>query len=155
MHYFEQLENAALKMLAEPLKNMGVRSVDIYAGQLNDAAKLKSIVNRLPCVWVLSGDINTETVNQTQEPDLELVVLTAAQSARGSNTAAKGAKRPGAYDILEVVRQTLNGKYALPRETGFSPLECFFEGRIFSAPEEGLVIFSTNFNLKTKVKGYY
>lgn len=152
MHYFARLETAAVELLKAPLKAISVPTVEPYAGQLSDAEKLKKNINRLPAAWVLSGDINIVTVNQTQELDLELVVLVAAKSVKGSITAAHGGSRTGAYDILDVVRATLNGKPVL---ANFCPAVCFFEGAVFSAPDEGLVIYSANFNLKSKVRGYY
>ena len=151
MHYFEQLEAAAVELLIAPLKDLGVSTVEVYTGQLNDASKLKSIVNRLPAVWVISGDMHIETINQTKQLDLELVILTAAASPRGNVTAARGAKRPGAYAVLSKIRETLSDRHIL---TPFSPAEVFFEGKAFSAPEEGLIVYTTNFNLKAKLKGY-
>lgn len=152
MHYFAQLETAAAELLKAPLKAIGVPTVEPYAGQLSDAAQLKNNIKRLPAVWVLSGDLNITTVNQSQELDLELVVLVAAQSVKGSTTAAHGGSRTGAYDILDVVRQTLNGKPVLEP---WSPAVCFFEGAVFSAPDLGMIIYSVNYNLKNKVRGYY
>lgn len=152
MHAFAEVETAAVELLKEPLKAITVPTVEPYAGQLKDVDELKKNIKRLPAVWVLSGDMDIATVNQTQELDLELIVLVAARSVIGNTTAAHGGSRTGAYDILNVVRQTLNGKPVLE---GWSPAVCFYEGAIFSAPKEGLIIYSVNFNLKSKRRGYY
>lgn len=152
MHAFAEVETAAVELLKEPLKAITVTTVEPYAGQLNDASQLKNLIKRLPGVWVLSGDMNITTVNQSQALDLELVVLVVAQSVKGITTAAHGGSCTGAYDILTIVRQTLNGKPVLE---GWSPAVCFYEGAIFSAPKEGLIIYSVNFNLKSKRRGYY
>lgn len=150
-HFFEMIEDAAVAALTPPLKAIGVTKIEPYAGQLGQAGELVSQANRLPAVWVICGDNNVATVNTAQRLSIELCVIIAAKSVRGVNTSAKGAKNPGAYDILEVVRQTLNNQQVLPQ---FAPPQLFFEGAALSDPTRGLAVYTANFNLQTQLRGY-
>lgn len=107
MHEFELIETSVLAALA-PLKNQGVKTLEILAGQL-DAKDLQKITRNFPFVYVKAGNLDSETKNRLENVEVPVVLLVGDKNTRGGNTPTMGDNlSPGVYEILTAIKTLLH-----------------------------------------------
>ncbi|MEW6265308.1 MAG: phage protein Gp37 [Thermodesulfobacteriota bacterium] len=106
MHELEALEDAILTALSGLT---GVRTLEAYAGQIDDADDLARLTARFPCVYVLADGLASEVNNRVDMLALSVSLLVGDKHARGASGASRGdAHSPGIYAILEEIKTKLH-----------------------------------------------
>jgi phage gp37-like protein len=151
-HEFEVIEDAVLSAL-EPLKDLGVRTVEFYTGELDvpSAEIVARIMGRQPSIFVIVNGMDVEPANQYDLAIVDITLLIAARHLRGPNRAARGDAGPGPllYDLLTAVRQTLNGKQIVD---GWSALAWTGDYRFLTAPQTSLCLYTSDYQTRRPLR---
>ncbi len=136
MHEFEQMEDAALAALA-PLKNEGVRDLDIYVGQF-EVEKLEDLQARFACVYVSAGEIKMPD-GPASRPRLGFTLLVGDQNRRSARAAVRGdGSGPGVYAILKRSRDLLHQKKLI---SGWRTFQLEAERPLVYLPKQRICLF--------------
>lgn len=146
MHEFQEIEDGALAALAV-LNDEGLKTLDVYAGQLN-VADLSEMIIQFPCVFVIADDLSHQTVNRYGDYNVSLTVITGDRNLRGAEALTRGdAASPGIYRLLEVSRSVLKDKGIAK---GWVPLEFKGDGCLVYAPEESVCLYVSRYLTKRR-----
>jgi len=76
MHEFEELEQVVLATL-EPLRDQGVKTLDLYAGQAEaeDIEELARMTLLFPCVYVVATGLALTRKDRYDEEDIGIMLL--------------------------------------------------------------------------------
>ena len=139
MHEFETAENAVLGALA-PLRNMGLKDLDAYSGQL-DVEKIEEVRALFPCIFVVAGPI--DTVPELKRDGLRITLIVGDQNRRSHHAAALGdSQSPGVYDLLEAIKLKLHGKQLVP---GWKSFRRQGEACLAYAPKKRICIYEAQY----------
>ncbi|MBU8912336.1 MAG: DUF1834 family protein [Desulfobacterales bacterium] len=145
MHEFEQLEDAALAVLAPLEAGINVRTIEAYAGQL-ETDDLTRITTRFPCVYVIADGLQTTRRNNMDDSRLLLMLLVGDKNYRSNAAAARGSTtRPGVYAMLEAARGVLHRKKILP---AWTPACLISEEPQVYDPKNGLCLYTAVYELQ-------
>ncbi len=145
MHEFEAVENAILGRL-EALKEIGLKTLDTYSGQM-DVEALDDLTLQFPCCYVVASDLSSEEINRYRHYGMGVSIIVGDRNVRGSRSAARGdASSPGVYELLLGVRGRLAGVRVLD---GWTPLKLMREEPLVYAPRESLCVYSAYYELKS------
>ena len=147
-HEFEVIEDAVLSAL-EPIKDLGVRTIDVYSGELDvpSAEIVAQITGRLPSVIVAVNGLEVEQRNRLDMLEADITMLVAARHLRGPNQAARGTvgSGPGMYDLLSAIRERLNAQQIVE---GWSALNWTGDWRFLVAPKAALCLYTTGYQAR-------
>jgi phage gp37-like protein len=141
MHPFAQLEEAVLTALA-PLKHEGLKTLDVYAGQLEvkKLEELQALIPSFPAIYVISGELITpEKETQGHMAEMAVTLLVADQNRRGARETLRGdAMSPGIYFLLERCQDYLHHQKLIQ---GWRSLRVRREGVLVYAPQDNICLF--------------
>jgi phage gp37-like protein len=138
-HELEIVEDAVLAALS-PLKGLGVRTIDAYAGRLDAVASAPGLQSRFPAVWVAPRKLSADAVNQVDLVVADLHILVGDRHARGPGSARRGdAVGPGVYAVLDAVRNILNGQPIIDQWSAFRWVQ---EEALVADQARGLCVFA-------------
>jgi phage gp37-like protein len=144
MHEFESIENAALTALA-PLRESGLRNLDVLAGQMDDET-LEKVSLLFPFVYVKAANLKSKTENTADRIDVDLVVFVGDRNLRGGAAATKGdAHSPGVYSLLELAKKRLHRVRILP---GWTPPLRQGEEEVYYDPKNKFCVYQAWYTLK-------
>ncbi|MDX9785449.1 MAG: DUF1834 family protein [Desulfobacterales bacterium] len=137
MHEFAVIEDAALAALA-PLRAEGVKSLDLYVGQM-EAEDIGQVTMLFPAVYVVAETLSMPENEQVTRPTVTLTLLIGDQNLRSGRAAVRGdGTSPGVYYLLERCRKLLHGKPIVP---GWRTWRVTQETPLVYAPKKGVCIF--------------
>lgn len=145
-HEFQEIEDGALDAL-ETLKDAGLRTLEVYAGQLN-VADLEDLVIQFPCCYVIAAGLEHEYINRRGNYTVELTVIIGDRNLRGVSDLTRGdASSPGIYRLLELARAALKDVRA---SAGWAPLRFRGEATLVYAPEESVCLYVSRYDTITQ-----
>jgi phage gp37-like protein len=145
----ETIEDSIVQRL-EPLKDMGVRTIDCYAGQLEAAEELAEITAAVPAVWVVSNGLDVEPVNRVDQVKAKINIIVADRNLRGPKSGLRGDRvSPGVFAILEAVNALLNGIRVIDHWSAF---EWQGDDAVLVGPRNSIAIYNSRYQVR-RMKG--
>jgi phage gp37-like protein len=147
MHEFEELEQIVLDRLA-PLKNQGVKTLDLYAGQAEaeDIEELSKMTLLFPCVYVVATGLALVHTDRYNQEDIGIMLLIGDRNLRGTEAARLGdSTSMGVYEILERTEALLHRQKIHP--SGIMRLRS--AAPLYLAPKKGLCFYAARYEFKT------
>lgn len=146
MHEFETIEDGVLAALAG-LKTSGmVRTLEPYAGELNEAS-LMTMTVLFPCIYVLCQGMDIAWSGNVSEQTVAVSLMVGTRNLRGPTAASRGDASPGAYDILEAARAILHRKVII---AGWSVMRATREVVMGYIPEVGICVCEATYEVRRK-----
>jgi phage gp37-like protein len=146
MHEFQEIEDGALAALAV-LNDQGLKTLDVYAGQLN-VADLSEMIIQFPCCFVIADDLSHSSVNRYGDYSVILTVITGDRNLRGAEALTRGdAGSPGIYKLLKLARAALKDNRVA---AGWVPLEFKGDGCLVYAPDESVCLYVSRYLTKRR-----
>jgi len=144
MHEFETLTDAVLTALL-PLKAEGLKTLDMYAGQL-DVDSIDEITLQYPCIYVVADDLDVTSKNNSDEMITGVTLIIGDRNVKGSAAAAKGdTASPGVFSLLEKARGKLHRQVMI---TGWTQLLLKREGVLVYSPKDKICLYAARYELK-------
>jgi len=148
MDEIKAIEDAALNAAAA-LKAEGVKTVELYTGQLTES-DIEDITYRFPCVYLVAEGVEFEQENAVRRGTTGLTVFAGDRNVRGDSLAKRGdSESPGVYYMLKRLKETL---HMLRVQNGMTPLMIKAVAPLIYAPESGLVVYKMDFECKFVVR---
>lgn len=147
MHEFEELEQVVLDAL-EPLKDQGVRTLELYAGQAEseDIKELAKMTMLFPCVYVIATGLALVNKDRYDEEDIGVMLIIGDRNLRGTEAARLGdATSGGVYEILDRTEGLLHRQKI--HESGTMLLRS--AAPLYLAPKKGLCFYVARYEFKT------
>jgi len=147
MHEFEELEQIVLDTL-EPLKNQGVKTLELYAGQAEagDIEELAGMTLLFPCVYVVATGLALVHKDRYDEEDIGIMLLIGDRNLRGTEAARLGDSTSlGVYEILEASEALLHRRKI--HSSGVMLLRS--AAPLYLAPKKGLCFYAARYEFKT------
>lgn len=147
MHEFEELEQVVLDAL-EPLKDRGVRTLELYAGQAEaeDIKELAKMTLLFPCVYVIATGLALVNKDRYDEEDIGVMLIIGDRNLRGTEAARLGdATSGGVYEILELTESLLHRQKI--HSAGTILLRS--AAPLYLAPKKGLCFYVARYEFKT------
>ena len=147
MHEFEELEQIVLDTL-EPLKNQGLKTLDLYAGQAeaDDIEELAKMTLLFPCVYVVATGLALVHKDRYDEEDIGIMLLIGDRNLRGTEAARLGDSTSlGVYEILERTEALLHRQKI--HSSGVMLLRS--AAALYLAPKKGLCFYAARYEFKT------
>lgn len=136
-HEFKIMEDAILGALA-PLKNEGLKELDLYVGQL-DVDDLDKLTVRFPCIFVIAGALNIPLNEQRKRAGMTLTLIVGDRNRRSHQTVVRGdSTSPGVYHLLKRCRDLLHTKKIVP---GWRSFRVNTEAPLLYAPKQRICLF--------------
>lgn len=136
-HEFSVMEDAVLGALA-PLKNEGLRELDLYVGQL-DVDDMKEVTARFPCIFVIAGVLDVPPNEQRKRAGLTLTLIIGDRNRRSHTATVRGdSSSPGVYHLLARCRDLLHAKKIVP---GWRTFRVRTEAPLMYAPKQRICLF--------------
>lgn len=144
MHDFELIENSILSAL-EPLRHQGVRTIEVYAGQLDGSDEFAKLIAQFPAILIGAGDLQIQPQNRTDLVSCDIDLIVADRHLRGPAAATRGdASSPGIYALLESIRGLLNDRNVIP---GWSRPIWVAEGRLHVDHKQAICLFAAKYQI--------
>ena len=149
MHEFEELEQVVLDVL-EPLKSEGVKTLELYAGQVNVSAQgmkdLAKITIKFPCVYVLATGLALNNKDRYDEENIGIMVIVGDRNLRRAEAARLGdSTSVGVYKILDLTEKRLHRQKI--HSAGTMLLRT--AAPLYLAPKKGLCFYAARYEFKT------
>ena len=142
MHPLEELIEASLGVLTQPLRDMGVVEVSAYGGEMRDAESLAMLENRLPVVYVMPL-IDYEWSNRYYKTTGTIGVIAAARMTHAS------AGTPSVFEILTKTKELFSMQVVA---AGWEKFILQAEKPFASRPQFGLAAYVQEYQTR-KVMG--
>lgn len=151
MHELEIIEDAVLAALSDLAAAGLARTLEPYAGQIEDAKALADLTARFPAVFVIPHGIEVAARNQVDVLTAEIGVLIADRNVRGLQRATRGddGGPAGLYDVMLAVRQRLNGLSVI---SGWAALNWLGDAALETAPDQSICVFGSRYQTKRALK---
>jgi len=144
MHEFEAIEDAVITLL-QPLKNIGLKTLETYSGQMN-VEDMTYLITLFPCIYVIATGLRLEDANQYDKYYAGVNLIIGDRNIRGNVAAARGdGSSPGVYELLEQSRALLHRKKII---TGWSWLTVTDESPLIYAPEKNICIYTATYKMQ-------
>ena len=123
-----------------PMKALGVRTLEAYAGQL-EYTDMKEVTVRFPCIYVHAPSIGNEEVNNYDLATVTLQLFFGDRHLRGGADAMRA--DAGVYWMLETSKNYLRRENIAEF---FTPLQWLGDDQIMYAPESRFVIYRARYS---------
>lgn len=144
MHEFRTIEDAILTRL-EPLKDIGLRTLDTYAGQF-DVEELDELTYQFPCIYIIVGGFIVKEENRIQKCNMDIVLLAGDKNIKGSRAAKRGdSVSPGVYQLLLAIRNSLNRQKSIAKWT---PYKLKYERPIVYEPKYNICLYGAGYEIQ-------
>jgi hypothetical protein len=124
MQIFQEIENSIYSALQET-KEIGVKSIDFYAGQL--AVKdLSDYAFQYPFIYIGNAALKLESLNRRDKGIIEIGILSGDRNIRGSQSGKLGDQSsPGVYAITQKIYELLQEYKTANNTSGLFMRECY------------------------------